>query len=44
MNDKEFDLTMLENADNETMKRIAENCPASDEEMERLNKFLLEIS
>ncbi|WP_295071565.1 PASTA domain-containing protein [Ruminococcus sp.] len=36
MNDKEFDLTMLENADNETMKRIAENCPASDEEMERM--------
>ena len=36
MNDKEFDLTMLENADNETIKQIAENCPASDEEMERM--------
>ena len=36
MNDKELDLKMLENADNETMKQIAENCPASDVEMERM--------
>lgn len=36
MNDKEFDLTMLENADNETIKQIAENCPASNVEMERM--------
>jgi len=36
MNDKEFDLKMLENADNEALGRIAENCPASDEEKERM--------
>lgn len=36
MNDKELDLNMFENADNDSIRRIAENCPASDEEKERI--------
>ena len=36
MNDKEFDLDALENADEDTIKKIAADCPASDEEKERM--------
>jgi hypothetical protein len=36
MNDKELNLDALENADEETIKIIAADCPASDEEKERM--------
>ena len=36
MNDKEFNLDALANADDETAAKIAVHCPASDEEKERM--------
>ena len=36
MNDKDLDLDVLENADDETVRIIAADCPASDEEKERM--------
>ena len=36
MNDKELNLDVLENADEDTIKKIAADCPASDEEKERM--------
>lgn len=36
MNDKELDLDVLENADDDTIKKIASDCPASEEEKERM--------
>ncbi|MBQ6181257.1 MAG: hypothetical protein IJK31_06165 [Ruminococcus sp.] len=36
MNDRDIDLKALENADDETIRRIAAGCPASDEEKERM--------
>ena len=36
MNDKDINLDALENADEDTIKKIAADCPASDEEKERM--------
>ena len=36
MNDKELNLDTLENADDETLRKIAADCPASEEEKERM--------
>ncbi|NLT08965.1 MAG: hypothetical protein GXY08_05620 [Ruminococcus sp.] len=36
MNEKDIDLKALENADDDTIRRIAAGCPASDEEKERM--------
>ena len=36
MNDKELNLDALENADEDTIRKIAADCPASDEEKERM--------
>ncbi|WP_303788783.1 PASTA domain-containing protein [Ruminococcus flavefaciens] len=39
MNDKELGLDILENADDEEIRRIAADCPVSSEEMERMFKL-----
>ena len=36
MNDKDLNLDVFENADDDTIKKIAADCPASDEEKERM--------
>ena len=43
MNDKELGLDILENADDEEIRRIAADCPVSSEEMERMFKLSRKI-